>query len=242
MNAAIVGAPGTAAFRLLVTEGLLLMPVEQQRAIFASLLGRRRYHRARVLTCTAGIAGLFARVAGAEFIALSRRWSIFPGERPPLSERLAVVLGPLTASTLFGITMVLLLDASDKGLSLAVLEAAKDPFTAPGIVGLSLFAGIVAALPAILAISFAQQTIALLGDEEGMLIGKDPAALYEALKAGEELGTRVWGAAPYAHLFWCWPGECRSILSWRNTARRRAAAYESGPWAAAEEERRAGAW
>jgi hypothetical protein len=236
VNAAIVGAPGTGAFKLLVTEGLLQIPAEQQRAIFASLLGRKRSGRSAALTGTAGIADLFARLVGAELIALQRRWTDLPGERPPLIERLVVVSVPVIASSLVGVTLVLLMDASAKGLPVAAIEAATDPYKALGIVGLSLLAGIIVALPAILAISFAQRTIALLGDEEGMLISKDPCASLEALKTGEVLGTRVWRAAPYAHLFWCWPGESRSILSWRNTARRRAAASESGPWTAAEED------
>lgn len=211
VNAALVGKRATPSFAMLVTTRFLELSAAEQRAAFANLLSRGPSVRGWVLRASALFSVPFWWVAARDITFGVRRFVGRPG-RQTYSERMAMVFGP-------AMMIFLLTSAASAGYALLTyVTGQKAPgFQSDAVLGVTALACLFClpvALLAVKALSFAQEATAMLADNEGLLLSKEPAATFTGLAYATRFGTHVPHAEAYGHLFWCSPLGT-SYLGWK---------------------------
>ncbi|MDZ4170225.1 MAG: hypothetical protein U1E26_11325 [Coriobacteriia bacterium] len=211
VNAAIVGTRATPSFVVLVTTRFLELSAAEQRAAFANLLSRGPSVRGWVLRASARFSVPFWWVAARDLTLGSRGFVGRPG-RQTYGERMAMVFGP-------AMMVFLVSSAATAGYALLpYVTGQKAPgLQSDAVLGVTVLACLFClpvALLAVKALSFAQEATAMLADNEGLLLSKEPAATFTGLAYATRFGTQVAHAEAYGHLFWCSPLGT-SYLGWK---------------------------
>jgi hypothetical protein len=212
VNAAIVGRPASASYSVLVTSRFLELSAAEQRAALANLLSRRPSLRGRVLTASAWFSLPFWWVASRDITFGFRRMVERPGTQT-YGERMAFIFAPgmLVLLSSSAIWTVLALQPYLSGRAAGYLQ----PDFVQGVAALAVLICLPISLFAVKALSFAQEATAMLADNEGLLMSKEPAATFTGIAYATRVGTRVDRCGAYGHLFWCSPLGT-SYLGWKS--------------------------